>query len=105
MNGYTLRKKGIRSQKSIILEMIMHGFTTDEIVEFTGYKIFTVKTVYCDFNTEVLFYKHKHTHIQLQERKKLKAAMFSPDEMDYGYTGQQKYIWGELSEQERILIK
>jgi hypothetical protein len=101
MNGYTLRKKGIRSKGSIIREMVMYGFSNEDIVEFTNYKIMTVKSIVHKMNIEVLFKKYKFEQPTETEKYLIDSGMFSINEMHYGYTGESKYSYNTLSRQEQ----
>ena len=104
MNGYTLKAKGIRSKKSIILEMIMYGFSNEDIVEFTGYKLMTGRGVGYKFNKDMLFKNYKYNPLDVVEKKEIEPLVFSLNEMDYGYSGQQKYNYKGLSLSEQIIF-
>jgi hypothetical protein len=103
MNGYTLRKKGIRSKGSIIREMIMYGFSNEDIVEFTGYKIMTVKSIVHKMNIEVLFKKYQFEQPIRAGKELIESGVFSLNEMHYGYSGEQKYNYHTLSKQEQTI--
>ena len=105
MNGYTLRTKGVRSKGSIIREMVLYGFSNQEIEELAPATMYYVKWVVAKMKNEYLFYYAPKSKYSVIQQNILQNAMFSKDEMDYGYSGQQKYTWNGLSYQEQQLIK
>ena len=105
MNGFALRKKGIRSKGSIIREMVLHGFSNKEIVELCPAELQYVKTIVAKVRGEAIFNYQKQTSEMRLYLKQNKSAMFSENEMDYGTTMSSKYTWQSLNPNERELIK
>jgi len=107
MNGYAMKKRGIRSKGSIIREMILYGFSTADIVELCPANVNHVKAVLSKMKNEVKYRQLLLNPVQFESDtpNKIKAIMYSPDEMDYGKTGKQKYHWSDLSFRERQLSK
>ena len=81
----------------------MYGFSNTDVAEFTGSKVSYVKYVVQQLNQEVRYVKGQRTKQNRQELRRFKANVFSLDEMDYGYSGQQKYNYEELSTIEQLI--
>ena len=105
MNGYAMQKRGIRSQSSIIREMILYGFSNKDIVELCPANIHLVKGILVKIKNEVKYRQSLLNPVQSDTPNIAKSLMFSSDEMDYGKQGQQKYNWKDLSFTEKHLSR
>ena len=105
MNGQAMKKRGIRSQGSIIREMILYGFSNKDIVELCPANIHHVKGTLVKMKNEVKYRQLLLNPIQSDTPNIAKSIMFSSDEMDYGKQGQQKYNWEDLTFREKQLSK
>jgi hypothetical protein len=105
MNGYAMKKRGIRSQASIIREMISYGFSNKDIVELCPANIHHVKAILVKMRNEVKYKQLLLNPMNSDSKNIIKSLMFSSDEMDYGKQGQQKYNWKDLSFTEKQLSR
>jgi len=101
MNIYTMRARGIRSKSSIIYEMLLYGFSEEDIRDLCPAKISLVNSVVMKLKTETLFKKARVSHESRYYSKLLQSRMFAVDEMDYG--GSPEYTWETLGPRERQL--
>lgn len=103
--GY--KKKKRETNITIVNDMLMHGFTNEEIAEFTGIIYDSVKTVNQNYfeNNRVKYIKtlYKRLRPDNMTLTKIQSSMYSINEMDYGYSGQQKVLPEDLKGDESVI--
>ncbi len=101
--------KKIRGEtnKTITLDMLMKGFSAQEISELVGIRIETVKTIfYGSFERKRIDHikaLYKRIRSNNMELTKTQSAMYSTDEMNYGYSGKQKVLPEDLKGDESVI--
>lgn len=87
--------------------MLTHGFTCEEISEFTGIVYASVKTIHQNYFEEYRIQHIKELYKRLHKGEvvltKRQSAMYSIDEMNYGYSGQQKVLPEHLKGDEKVI--
>lgn len=100
--------KGEISKKIIVYDMLMHGFTCDEISDITGINLLSIYTTYQKYFHVDMIANIKKQYKRLRYGKmnidKLYPSMFSTDEMDYGLSGETKYSKEDFKGEEKHIF-
>lgn len=88
--------------KDLCEECYLYGFSFEDMHEFYGVSLETAKNYYWNIQARG-FMKAFGSRERARIEKISSSNMFSNDEMDYGFSGKQKYTWGSLHPTERNL--